>query len=356
MGESFLHLLFFGKWACLTKLILGSLLLVGFNFILKKVLHGIRRRSAAKWADWKEKIDYIFYYPVVAASWIIGISFGFHLLRDHFGIVDLPYASMIRSSALVACASWMVLRWIHVFKQVLVQKTKHTEISIGSIQLLGRICNFSVVVLSMLLILQILGLNIVPLLAFGGIGAAALGFAAKDVIANFFGGVMLTLTRPFMEGDTILVVGKEGLTGSVEGIGLYMTELRDAEMRPVYLPNALFSTMTVVNLSRMTHRRILEVVKIRQEDGDKIPEIVTLIKSSLTKHPRLDLHLPIHVGLNEFGDYSLNLHIEAYSLATRFEEFLKVKQEILLTVQEILKSCSAELAAPKGYPSLSPDR
>lgn len=349
MHQSFLHFLFFGKWAYLAKLVLGILLLIGLNLFLKKVLVKIRKKYLAKGGHWKEKIDYIFHLPLFVSSWIIGLSFCFNILKEHYNITDLPYLSMIRNSLLVACGSWMVLRWNHVLKRILIAKSRDTEISTGTIQTFGKICNFTVLLLSALLILQILGLNIVPLLAFGGIGAAALAIASKDVIANFFGGAMLTLTRPFVEGDMIVIPGKDELTGTVEEIGLYMTQIRDLEKRPVYLPNALFSTMMIVNMSRMTHRRILETVKIRLADIEKVKDIIDAIKSNITNHPRVDTHLPVHVVLKEFGNYSLDLHIEGCTLATRLEEFLKVKQEIFLSIHDVLKAHQAELAVPMGH-------
>ena len=344
--QSILHFLFFGQWAYLAKIGLGILVLIGLNAFLKKVLNEIRKRSLSKFRNWKEKIDHVVHLPCYLACWIIGLSFGFNILKEHFGFSDLPYIQTIRNAILVGCGAWLILRWINVFTQIVIEKSKNTTVSSQTIHILRKICNFTTIVLSVLLILQILGLNIVPLLAFGGIGAAALGIAAKDVIANFFGGMMLYLTRPFMEGDMILVPHHADLMGTVEEIGLYMTKIRDIEKRPVYLPNSQFASHLIINMSRMTHRRIFETIKIRMQDFDKIPAILEMIKTEILNHERIDTHLPVHVVFKEFGASSLDIHIEAYTLATRFEDFLKVKQEILLRIWEILKSHQAEISIP----------
>ena len=81
--------------------------------------------------------------------------------------------------------------------------------------------------------------HIAPLLAFGSIGAASLGFAGKDVIANFCSGLMLHITRPFVIGDEIMLPEKN-LEGNIEEIGWFKTSIRDKEKRAVYLPNNFF--------------------------------------------------------------------------------------------------------------------
>jgi small-conductance mechanosensitive channel len=74
--------------------------------------------------------------------------------------------------------------------------------------MVGKLATVAVGVLSGLIILQIFGVNIAPLLAFGSIGAASIGFAGKDVMANFCSGIMLHITRPFIIGDQIYLPEK----------------------------------------------------------------------------------------------------------------------------------------------------
>ena len=196
-----------------------------------------------------------------------------------------------------------------------------------------------------MVVLRIFGLDIVPLVAFGGIGAAAVGFAGKDVIANFFGGFMLHITRPFTVGDCIVIPDRQ-LEGTVEEIGWYLTSVRDKEKRPVYLPNALFSTLLVINSSRMSHRRIEEKIGIRYEDSSKIPLIVAEIRTALRVNPAIDTALPIIVFFNAFNTSSLDIYIDVYAFATQLEEYLAVKEKVLLKIQEIVAVHGAEMPFP----------
>ena len=103
--------------------------------------------------------------------------------------------------------------------------------------------------------MQALGYSISGVLAFGGIGGIAVGFAAKDLLANFFGGLMIYLDRPFSVGDWIRSPDKN-IEGTVEEIGWRLTRIRTFDKRPLYVPNSTFTQISVENPSRMLNRRI----------------------------------------------------------------------------------------------------
>lgn len=219
------------------------------------------------------------------------------------------------------------------------------SVDAGVFQVVSRLLTIAILVLTAMIVLQIIGINILPILTFGGIGAAALAFAGKDVLANFFGGVMLYITRSFSVGDDILIP-ERSIEGKVEEIGWYFTSLRDKEKRPLYLPNSLFSTLMVVNASRMTHRKIHETFKIRWSDISKVQMIVDKIKKELASDPTIDKNVPILCYFDTVSEYALNVFVDVYTLATRMEEYVAVKQDLLIRIQNIISSCEAEIAFP----------
>ena len=113
--------------------------------------------------------------------------------------------------------------------------------------------------------MQLFDYSVSGLLAFGGIGGIAVGFAAKDLLANFFGGLMIYLDRPFSVGDWIRSPDKE-IEGTVEDIGWRLTRIRTFDKRPLYIPNSIFASISVENPSRMSNRRIYEKIGIRYDD------------------------------------------------------------------------------------------
>ena len=77
------------------------------------------------------------------------------------------------------------------------------DLDLTTIEAIGRLIRITVLITSGLIILQTLGFSVSGVLAFGGLGGIAVGFAAKDLLSNFFGGLMIFLDRPFGVGDWI---------------------------------------------------------------------------------------------------------------------------------------------------------
>jgi MscS family membrane protein len=324
---------------------IGLAALVLANFVLKKVVQKMRTRPSGGEEGWKSKLDHIVYLPLRAILTIIGAFYVLHVLGRNFGFADaVDYLESIRDAAIVCCLGWLLHRWKTEAQHGMMGKGP-TRLDASMAQAFGRLLSVAIVVLTTMIALQMLGLDIAPLIAFGGIGAAAAGFAAKDVIANFFGGLMLQMTRPFMVGDLITAANK-GIEGYVEEIGWYLTSIRDKDKRPVYVPNALFSTMLVVNHSRMSHRRIEMKIGMRYDDVAKVGGVVQEVRAAILSHPSIDANLPVLVFFNAFSEYSLDIYVDVYSLTTKWDAFLAVRQEILMRIQEVFDRCGVRMPFP----------
>ncbi len=324
------------------EIVIGILVLVAVNYLFKRIVKHVRHRSLSTKPDWKEKIDQILFLPFQILLWILGVTLVVDVLGRRVGFSFFEnYINGFRSTGFVLCIAWILLRW----KTILQRDVLNRKIDSGFVHMAGRILSVMIIAISLMIVFQIWGLNIGPLIAFGGIGAAAIGFAGKDVIANFCSGLMLYLNRPFVVGDSILLPDQK-VEGQVEEIGWYLTALRDKEKRPVYLPNSIFSQAQVINTSRMTHRHIEETVGVRYEDFSRIPELVEKIKAVIAGHPDIDAHLPVLVALKSFNQFALDLYINAYTLQTRYEEYLLVKHEILMAIYKTLLEVGAEIPMP----------
>lgn len=342
--------LLYQEWSWVIEIVIGLLLLLAVTFFLKHIVRILKKKAVGKRADWRENLDKIVILPLNVALWAIGIAYVLDTVAVHLNLKIIPsYLNPLRNAILVVCLTWMILRWIKVARMHFSSRLRQMGIDQGTIHSFSKLTTFFIVLIAILLILQILGLNIVPLLAFGGIGAAVLAFAAKDFISNFLGGLMLHINRPFMIGDIILLFQQNQLTAQVEEIGWYSTSLRDQEKRPVYLPNSFISSSIIINISRMTHRKMQEIISIRSEDFPKILIIAEKIDQMLQQHTHLDHHLPAVAALKGYGASSLDLLVECYILETRYEEFLKVKQEILISAQKIIEAEGAEVSTPTSF-------
>jgi len=171
------------------------------------------------------------------------------------------------------------------------------------------------------------------------------GFAAKDMLANFFGGLAIYLDRPFIVGEWIRSPDHE-IEGTVEHIGWRQTRVRAFNKNPIYVPNSLFSTIVVENPTRMTNRRIRETIGIRYADLDKMAAIVADVKAMLQAHPEIDTNATLIVNFNAFAASSLDFFIYTFTKTVEWVHYHEVKQDILLKVAAIIQARGAEIALP----------
>jgi MscS family membrane protein len=229
-----------------------------------------------------------------------------------------------------------------------------TEIELASIALggdvttanaAGKLLRISVTITVILSILQTLGFSISGVLAFGGVGGIAVGFAAKDLLANFFGGLMIYLDRPFSVGDWVRSPDRE-IEGTVEKIGWRLTSIRTFDQRPLYIPNSVFANIALENPSRMTNRRIFERIGVRYDDAQSLPSIIDQVRKMLVEHDDIDAEQTLIVNLDSFGSSALEFFIYAHTRTTDWISFHDVKQRIMLEVMSIISQKGAEFAYP----------
>jgi MscS family membrane protein len=192
--------------------------------------------------------------------------------------------------------------------------------------------------------MQTLGFSISGILAFGGIGGIAIGFAAQGLVANLFGGLTVYASRPFKVGEWIVMPGTE-VMGEVQNIGWRATRVMGFDRRPFYVPNALFNTAVLINHSRMTARRIQETLHLRYRDIDRVEGIVTDVNRLLSEHPGIE-HDFFVFRFDSCGEFALKLFLYAFTVTTSYDEYMAVKEAILLRIASIVREHGAELAVP----------
>jgi len=334
-------------WAWWVEAFSGICVVACLHVASKKVISLVMRKGGSKenLDDWRRRLDRIIHPPVALLLWSLAVIYFLDVVGQRFGFsIAVGYLASLRSAVVAGSLAWLAFRWkSEIQKSILARGSKKVDIT--TVQIVGRLSTIAIVVLTGLVVLQLFGLNTAPLLAFGSIGAASLGFAGKDVMANFCSGLMLYITRPFVLGDQVFLPEKH-LEGIIEEIGWFKTLIRDKDKRAVYLPNNLFSTELLINVSRMTHRRILQTVQLPFEAAAKVPSLIEKIRKAVVEEPTVDHDLPLHVHLRSFGDHSLQVEIEAYSAQTGQSAFYDIEQKLLLRVQEILQEAEVEVAVP----------
>lgn len=203
----------------------------------------------------------------------------------------------------------------------------------------------AVVFIGILTILPLFGVSITGFLAFGGAGALAIGFAASDLLSNFFGSIMIFLDRPFNIGDKISSPDRD-IEGVVEHIGWRLTRIRTLDKRALYVPNSLFLTISIENSARRTSRRMSKVIALPHSDANKVLPILAEIKAMLQADPHIDQNDALLANFIKIDQSSLKLMILASISTTDRATFYKLQQKILLKATKIIKAHGASVALP----------
>lgn len=310
------------------------------DFIQKKVLRKVQLQLEKTPNLWDDALIHAVISPLSVLIWIFGLTIA-------MDISAVENAFKVFEVGLIFVVSWTIIRLISFVEANIIhqQNIKGKPVDKTTADAISQLLRLSVVITSVLVGLQSLGFNISAILAFGGIGGIAVGFAAKDLLSNFFGGLMIYLDRPFAVGDWIRSPDRD-IEGTVEKIGWRLTQIRTFDKRPLYIPNSTFASISVQNPSRMTHRRIYETIGIRYDDVKQLPNIISAVKEMLLQHPGIDNDQTMIVNFNQFASSSLDFFIYTFTKTVNWIEFHEVKQDVLFKISDIIEQHSAEIAFP----------
>ncbi len=291
--------------------------------------------------------------PIVWLIWILGVNFAASIAAKKIESDWLLIIEPVNRLAVIFLGALFLNNFIKRAESNLIDpKFTSKPMDPTTVRAVARLLRAAILITSFLIAMQLFGYSVSGLLAFGGIGGIAVGFAAKDLLANFFGGLMIYLDRPFAVGDWVRSPDQE-IEGSVEDIGWRLTRIRTFDKRPLYIPNCVFANISVENPSRMSHRRIFETIGIRYSDIDKMDKIVHKVRSMLQSHRNIDSSETLIVNFNQFSSSSIDFFVYTFTKTTDWIDFHQVKQEILLNISDIIISEGAEVAFPTTTIDLS---
>jgi len=317
------------------------------NFIWRRYYLSVHNKLNQTKNLWDDALWGSLHKPVGVLIWVMGISYAAEITNDLAGAEFINLVANIRELSVIALFAWFLFRFIRFSEGNLLNpdRVDESKVDTTTVQAVAKLLRASVIITSILIIMQTMGYSISGLLAFGGIGGLAVGFAAKDLLSNFFGGLMIYLDRPFKIGDWIRSPDRN-IEGTVEYIGWRQTIIRTFDKRPLYVPNSIFASIAVENPSRMQNRRIYETIGIRYDDALKVDQIIQDVKQMLQNHPEIDTSGTMIVNLNKFAPSSLDFFIYTFTKTTDWVKFHGIKQDVMLKIINIIEGQGAEMAFP----------
>jgi small conductance mechanosensitive channel len=171
----------------------------------------------------------------------------------------------------------------------------------------GNLVRYTVLVFTVLAVLDQFGVQTASLLAVFGAGALAIGLALQGTLSNVAAGVMLLIFRPFKIGDYIETAGH---AGTVKALSLFVTELATPNNVQVLIPNGQVWGSSVVNYSHHATRRVDIVMSIAYDDD--IGAAMDTCRRVIGEEPRIHADPEPFIGVGELADSSVNLFVRLW--------------------------------------------
>jgi len=195
--------------------------------------------------------------------------------------------------------------------------------------------------LGAVLLLSNLGFNISALITGLGIGGVAVALAASAVLGDLFAYISIMFDKPFVIGD-FLIVGD--FLGVVEHIGIKTTHMRSLGGEQVIFSNKDLTDSRIRNYKRMQQRRVLFKLGVTYATAlSRMKEIPGVIKTIIekVKDTRFD-----RAHFSSFGDFNLEIEIVYYVLASDYNKYMNIQQEINFAIKEEFEKRKIEFAFP----------
>ncbi len=247
------------------------------------------------------------------------------------------------------CAYYILLFWAaglvsdFFFDRLLERASAHYKAASNLCDVGRRLVRALWILFGMLAVLNFFGVNISAVVASLGIGGAALAFASKDTIANFFGSVSLVADRPFALGDWIVAGDVEG---TVESIGMRSTRIRTFARTLVTIPNFVLANRSVNNMSRMPMRREKFSFGVSYSaTPEQMESLVRDVAAALRANGQIDSD-SVRVNFSGFGDSSLDVAVTYYCLRVDGEGFAEVRQQANLDIMRAVYGLGLSFVVP----------
>lgn len=316
------------------------LLFIGLSFIAHRVVKKISSKFEGRDDLLAQSIQLVKLPSLVVIDSILFITLIKITLGDLQLFIPFSSRSVLKIVTLFSIA-WYLYHFISIFEKDLL-RSKKEKVDVTAVQTMTKILRLCVLAVLTLTILPAFGFELTGVLTLGAASSLVLGLASKDLLANFFGGLMIYIDKPFGIGDWIKCPEKN-IEGTVIDIGWRLTCIRTFERRPLFVPNSFFTQATVENPSRMTNRRIKHFLYLPYKNADIIPDLVEQIRSHIRGSEHIDDKLPCFVHITKLTAVACECMIYCFTYQKDWEKFLDIQQQVMLDIVTILKKNKAAI-------------
>lgn len=223
-----------------------------------------------------------------------------------FQLLALTYAMSVLGAIVILIAGWIVSRLLGRWVRSLLARTHRIDATV--VGFFSVFVRYAVLVVVAIMVLGQFGVQTASVITALGAAGLAIGLALQGTLQNIAAGIMLLVLRPFRVGEYI---DADGISGTVQEIGLFATELKTFDGLYRMAPNSQLWNVPVTNFSRLPERRYDLVIGIGYEDDIEKAEAVLM---GLAEADQRILRDPEPVSfVSELGDSAVSVTLRYWT-------------------------------------------
>lgn len=237
---------------------------------------------------------------------------------DYFTTVLMEYSPRLISAAIIFAVGWTFIKLIKkLIMSVMVKREMEPTLS----KFLADILIWTLKILLFVTVISRLGVENSSFVAIIGAAGLAIGLSLQGSLANFAGGVLIIMFKPFKVGDFIEA---QGVMGTVKQIQIFVTQLSTTDNQTIFVPNGALSNGTIINYTFATTRRADLTIGISYSSNIKLAKELAL--EVMLNHPKVLKDPKPIVLVRDLADSSIDLAVRPWS---KLEDFFEMRSDIL---------------------------
>jgi len=282
------------------------------SFIISKIIGSLAARTSSHLDD---KLTRLLRLPVYWTVIQIGLLIALGLLRLQTTATFI-IRSLIVSMIILVWSVFATKASRIIIKTLGDRATSSSIIKPQSQPLFNNLASVLVLVLSTYLIFTAWDIDMTAWLASAGIIGIAVGFAAKDTLANLFAGVFILADSPYKIGDYVVLEGGE--RGKVTHIGIRSTRILTRDDVEVTIPNAIIGNTRVVNESGGPYEKYRIRVPVGVAYGSDVDQVKGVLLQVAKMEPEICDDPAPRVRFRRFGNSSLDFELLCWVINPEF--------------------------------------
>ena len=298
----------------------------------------------------KTDIDNVIIEVIEGPLKFLPVVIGFFIATSYIEFsADLTiFIEKINRTLITIFIFWLLLQLVVPFSFVI--KKFEAQLTTALVEWTLKGLKIVIIIIGIVAVLELWGIKVGPIIAGLGLLGVAVALGAQDLFKNLISGIMILMERRFKIGDVIHIAGEA--EGIVEQIGFRSTLIRQFDSNLVMVPNFKFSEQSVTNYSRRISRRIRWIIGLEYRTTvEQLKNIRNQIKEFIEKDQNFknddkSYFSSSFVRIDSFSDSSIDMLVQSFTNVTDWNEYIKVKETLAISIKGIVENEKASFAFP----------